>query len=220
MRILLLNPNASRHITARMAASARSELDAADELVAVTNADGPPAVRDAATLAAAEAALPALMAPHLQTCDALVLGISLDGAIERLRPAWAGKPALGMTEAALARAARVAPRIGLLTLGAALAPLYRARMDTLLPSARIAGVAAGEMDGAFSDRQPAGVDDALLQLLVDLATTLPADAYVLAGAVLCGHDQALQARLGRPVVDGVRAAVIGVREALAGPAVT
>lgn len=210
MRILLLNPNASVHITARMAASARAAMAADDELVEVTNTRGPPAVRDAQMLADAVQAIPALMAPHVQRCDAFVLGISLDGAIEQLRPAWAGKPALGMTEAALALAARTAPRVGLLTLGRALAPLYRARMASLLPPDRIAGVAAAEADGAFAPGQ--GVDEATLQLLADAAGTLPADGYVLAGAVLCGYDGALQARLGRPVFDGVRSAVQRVRE--------
>lgn len=209
MRLLLLNPNASAHITARMAASAHAALHAGDELVALTNERGPAVVRDAATLAQAEAALPALMAPHVAPCDAFVLGISLDGAIDRLRPAWGGKPALGMTEAAVACAALSAPRIGLLTLGPALAPLYRARLSALLPAPRIAGVAAPEMERAFAPGT--GVDAEVLSVLAAAARTLDADAFVLAGAVLCGYDAALRPLLGRPVFDGVRSAVSLVR---------
>lgn len=210
MKLLLLNPNASAHISARMAASAQAELRPGDELVTVTNTGGPAVVRNAALLAEAEAAMPALMAPHLAGCDAFVLGISLDGAIERLRPAWGGKPALGMTEAAIACAALSAPRIGLLTLGAAVAPLYQARLEALLPAARIAGVAAPELARAFAPGE--GVDDEVLATMVAAARTLPAaDAYVLAGAVLCGYDAALRAALGRPVFDGVRAAVRLIR---------
>ena len=41
----------------------------------------------------------------------------------------------------------------------------------------------------------------------------PADAYVLAGAVLCGYEGALQTALGQPVFDGVRCAVRQVRGA-------
>lgn len=212
MRLLLVNPNASAHITARMASSAQDELLPADELVTVTNTAGPAVVRSAALLAEAEAAIPSLMQPHVAACDAFVLGISLDGVIDRLRPAWGCKPALGMTEAAIACAAHVAPRVGLLTLGQAMVPLYEARLNTLLPPARNAGVAAAEMERAFG-HQP-GVDDELLQLLVDAAQVLPADAYVLAGAVLCGYDRALQAALGRPVFDGIRCAV---RMARSGP---
>lgn len=205
MRILLLNPNASAHITARMADSARSELREGDELVALTNEAGPPVVRDATGLARAEAMLPALMAPHLATCDAFVLAISLDGAIDSLRPAWGGRPAFGMTEAAVARAALDAARIGLLTIGPALAPLYAARLAALLPASRIAGVAAPELEAAFAPGE--GVSEPVLQALVDAARALPADAYVLAGAVLCGYDTALQSAIGRPAFDGVRAAM-------------
>lgn len=205
MRLLLLNPNATAHITARMAASARAALAPGDELVTVTNEAGPPVVRTPALLAEAEAAVPALMAPHLAHCDAFVLGISLDGAIDRLRPAWGGRPALGMTEAAVACATLTAPRIGVLTLGAALAPLYQARLEALLPAARIAGVAAPELARAFAPGD--GVDDEVLATMAQAARSLPADAYVLAGAVLCGYDAALRRVLGRPVFDGVRCAV-------------
>lgn len=188
-----------------MAASARAALKADDELVEVTNTQGPAVVRSAPMLAEAEAALPALMAPHVHRCDAFVLGISLDGAIDRLRPAWAGKPALGMTEAGVALASRHGTRIGLLTLGRALLPLYDARLAALLPAVRRAGVAAGDTERAFEPGT--GVDEHVLQVLVDAAATLGADAYVLAGAVLCGYDRALQARLRLPVFDGVSAAI-------------
>lgn len=213
MRILLLNPNASAHITARMAASARAELGPDDELVPLTNPHGPAVVRSAAQLAEAEATLPALMAPQVARCDAMVLAISLDGAIDRLRPAWGAKPARGMTEAAVAQAAQVAPRVGLLTLGPDMAPLYAARLATLLPPERIAGVRAPAMEQAFAPGE--GVDPGVLQTLLQAARALPADAYVLAGAVLCGYEGALQAALGRPVFDGVRCAVRQVRGAAA-----
>lgn len=213
MRILLLNPNASAHITARMAASARAELGPDDELVALTNPHGPAVVRSAAQLAEAEATLPALMAPLVAECDAMVLAISLDGAIDRLRPAWGAKPARGMTEAAVAQAAQVAPRVGLLTLGPDMAPLYAARLAALLPAERIAGVRAPAMEQAFARGE--GVDEGVLQALLQAARALPADAYVLAGAVLCGYEGALQTALGQPVFDGVRCAVRQVRGAAA-----
>lgn len=206
MRLLLLNPNASAHITERLAISARAELAAHDELVALTNPAGPPVVRDAGTLAQAEAGIPALMAAQLDRCDAFVLGLSLDGAIDRLRPAWGGKPALGMTEAAVACAALTGDRVGLLTLGPALAPLYLARLKGLLPPLRVAGVQAPEVARAF-EPGVVGADEAVVAALVAAARRLPADAYVLAGAVLCGYDQVLRTALGKPVFDGVRAAV-------------
>lgn len=210
MRLLLLNPNASAHITARMAASARRALSGRDELVEVTNAHGPAAVRDARTLSQAMAGVPALLAQHLPRCDALVLGISLDGQIDQLRAACDGKPALGMTEAAIAMAARSVRRIGLITLGHDLAPLYGQLMAARLPPERDAGVLTTEVDSAFA-AGPA-LDAHLLAALISAASKRPADGYVLGGAVLCGYDAALQAELGRPVFDGVYCAVRWMQE--------
>jgi len=209
VRLLLLNPNASGHITERLAASARAELGPGDELLALTNPDGPPVVRDAPSLARAEAGTAGLMAAHIEGCDAFVLGLSLDGSIDGLRPAWRGKPALGMTEAAVACAALTGGRVGLLTIGPGLAPLYRARLACLLPDSRVAGVQAPDLPRAFE--ADAGVDPAVIDALAASARALQADAFVLAGAVLCGYEAPLRAALGKPVFDGVRAAVRLVR---------
>lgn len=213
MRLLLLNPNASAHITARMAASARSALLPGDDLITVTNAQGPPVVRDAATLAQAEAALPALVASHTGACDAIVLGISLDGAVERLRALRTGRPVVGMTEAAVAGAALSGRRVGLVTVGPSMVPLYAERLATLLPPALIGGVAALDLERAFGPET--GVVPEVLTAAAAAAQRLDADAIVLAGAVLCGYGAALEAVLGRPVLDGVQCAVHWAR-ALAG----
>jgi allantoin racemase len=207
VRILLFNPNRSLHITERMAASARAELRAPHQLLAVTGSAGPQVVHDAATLQQADAealrAVPALM----QAADALLLAISLDGVIDQLRPRLAPQPARGLTEAAVAAAAALGGRVGLLTLGPGLLPLYQARLAALLPAERIAGLQAPELPQAFApDADPA----ALLPTLLAACRRLQqqgADSIVLAGAVLCGYDEALQAALGLPVLDGMRCAV-------------
>ncbi len=207
MRILLFNPNRSVHITGRMAASARAELRAPHQLEAVTSGAGPQVVHDAATLQQADAealrAVPALM----QDADALLLAISLDGVIDQLRPRLAPQPVLGMTEAAVAAAAALGGRVGLLTLGPGLLPLYQARLAALLPAGRIAGLQAPELPQAFApDADPAALRPVLLAASQRLVQD-GAHSIVLAGAVLCGHDEALQAALGVPVLDGVRCAV-------------
>jgi allantoin racemase len=249
VHILLYNPNRSAHITERMAASARAELDGRHRLSAVTSTGGPLVVRDAATLQQADAearrAVPLLM----QDADALLLAISLDAVIDHLRPAVAPRPAWGLTEAAIAAAASLPAtgamgcaesgaesgaasravahpgnpggRVGLLTLGPGLVPLYRARLADLLPAARIAGIEAPDLPVAFEPIDPGAatvpgaasgplVSPLVLPTLVAAGRRLVqsgADCIVLAGAVLCGYDQALQTALGVPVLDGVRCAM-------------
>ncbi|MBL8348815.1 MAG: hypothetical protein JNL87_00745 [Burkholderiaceae bacterium] len=209
MRLLLVNPNSSVHITGRLAASARAALAAGDALTAVTARDGPRVVRDAEGLRQAEASALALAAAHATGHDAVVLGISLDGAAVVLRERHPALPVIGMTEAALLTAALQVERLGLLTLGQALLPLYRQRVAQIGLDARLAACEAPELDAAFAPGAPA-VDPAVLGGLADAADRLRragAQAVVLAGAVLCGYAGALQARCGLPVFDGVACAV-------------
>lgn len=215
MRVLLFNPNRSAHITARLEASARGALQGGESLLARCGRFGPEVVRDAATLAEAEAGarleLPALAATA--EADVVLLAISLDGAADELRRRLAPRPLLGMTEAAVAVAAQCGRRVGLLTLGPGLLPLYRARLADLLPAARIAGLEAPDLPRAF-DPGAAGVAADVLPVLVDAARRLVergADSVVLAGAVLCGYERALAAAIDRPVLDGVACAVHHLR---------
>jgi allantoin racemase len=217
MRLLLFNPNRSAHITARLEASARGALQDGESLVARSGRFGPEVVRDAATLAAAEAGarreLPVLAVADDVLADAVLLAISLDGAAGNLRLQLAPRPLLGMTEAAVAVAAQCGRRVGLLTLGPGLLPLYRERLADLLPAARVAGLEAPELPQAF-DPGATGVAADVLPVLVDAARRLVergADSVVLAGAVLCGYERALAAAIDRPVLDGVACAVHHLR---------
>jgi allantoin racemase len=217
MRLLLLNPNTSAHITDRLAASARRALAPGDRLDAVTGTQGPAVVRDARTLDKAEAEVRRLAPEVADGADAFVLGLSLDGVIETVRARFGTRPAVGMTEAAVAAAALLGRRVGLLTLGSAMLPLYDARLRQLLPAERIAGLEAPDLPQAF-DSDATGVSTALLAPLGEAVQRLReagADSVVLAGAVLCGYDRALAARAGCPVLDGVGCAVHLARAMLA-----
>lgn len=209
MRLLLINPNTSAHITARLAASARQAMVAGDLLNAVTAADGPAVVRCAEGLQQADLNSMALATAHAPDHDAIVLGISLDGAATGLRARFPQRPVVGMTEAALFTACLRADRIGVVTLGASLLPLYWRRFGEVGVVSRVVGVEAPEAPAAFEAGADA-VSPALLACLADASDRLRcsgAQAIVLAGAVLCGYAPALQARSGLPVFDGVDCAV-------------
>jgi allantoin racemase len=217
VRLLLINPNTSAHITARLAASARAVLELGDELTAVTASEGPEVVRSAEMLAQADASSFTLAESHATNCDAIVLGISLDGAAHRLRELHQKLPIVGMTEAGLFTACLCAERIGMLTLGADLLPLYRQRVEEIGLSSRVVAYRAPEVANAFS-ADASLIDPEVLDQLSDACLQMQhegAQAIVLAGAVLCGYAAALIARCGLPVLDGVACAVGHVRIALA-----
>ncbi|MCP5271439.1 MAG: hypothetical protein H6932_09405 [Burkholderiaceae bacterium] len=216
MRYLLINPNASAHITARLAASAHAVLAPGETLEAVNAPQEPAVVRDAATLALADAQALVLFEAHAAEADAVLLGISLDGAAETLRARAGRRPVVGMTEAAVMSALLTAPRIGLLTLGPAMVPLYAARVVQMGVAGRVVGIEAPEAPSAFLP-QTTGVDPATLAALDAAGARVQAagaKALVLAGAVLCGYAPALAERRGVPVFDGMACAVLQARALL------
>lgn len=217
MRLLLINPNTSVHITERVAGSVRSALGAGHHLSALTAEAGPAVVRSAPDLRQAEASALAMARAHAAGHDAILLGISLDGAAARLRAVHPHLPVVGMTEAALATACLRTERIGLLTLGAALLPLYRQRVAQIGLASRVVAYEAPASSGAFSARA-ARVDADVLALLVAACARLHtsgAQSVVLAGAVLCGYAQALAERCGLFVFDGADCAARQIRVLLA-----
>ena len=213
MRLLLINPNTSTHITERLAESARHALRPGDELTAVTARDGPVVVHNAADLRRARTNALALAQAHVSGHDAIVLGISLDGAAPQLRSLYPGLPIVGMTEAALLTACLCNERVGLLTIGASLLPLYKLRVLQIGIAPRVVAYEAAESARAFADSTDR-IDEMVLVHLVAACKRLRrsgAQAVVLAGAVLCGYAQVLTTRCGLPTFDGVACAVGLVR---------
>ncbi len=125
-----------------------------DTLTALTAPDGPLVVRDAEQLAQAERSALRLADAHAPAHDALLLAISLDGGVIALRRQHPQLPIVGMTEAALSVARSITGRIGLLTLGAVLLPLYRQRVEQAGFGADVIAFEAPELPAAFAADAP------------------------------------------------------------------
>ncbi len=217
MRLLLINPNTSTHITERLVLSARAVMANDEQLTAVTASEGPSVVRSAEDLHLAEAGAMDLADTHAGGHDAIALGISLDGAAARMRVSHPGLAVVGMTEAALLTACLRSAEIGLLTLGPTMLPLYRHRVEQIGIASRVVAYEGPEMIEAFEAGRT-GVDAAVLAVLVDGAARLRdkgAGSIVLAGAVLCGYAAAIATRCQLPVFDGISCAVGQIRNLLA-----
>lgn len=216
MRLLLINPNSSEAITERLAASARPLLGPQDRLHTLTASEGPRAVTAAAELPAAAERVLAMARRHGPDHDAVLIAISLDCGLAATRALLAPRPVIGMTEAACLMALLHGPRFGLLTVGPQMAPLYQAHVAALGLASRLAGVAAPDLPQAYG-APPGELDPAVTEALAAAAQDLVAagaDSLVLAGAVLCGYAPALQARVGRPALDGMACAVLLARARL------
>jgi allantoin racemase len=209
MRVLLINPNTSEHITRRMAASAQRVLSPGERLEALTAVSGPVVVGSEAQLREADDNALAMARTHAREGDVIVLAISVDRAAPALRAALPAVTVVGMTEAAIACASLVAARVGLLTIGTAMVPLYRDRVAELGMTQRVGDFEAPELAAAFSSDVET-VDPRVLPALTEAGENLRAagcGAIVLAGAVLCGYETALARALRIPVFDGVACAV-------------
>lgn len=217
MKILLVNPNLTQAVTDAVLAAARVRAAPGTELLAVTGTFGPAVIGSRAENALAQHGVLELVARHAPGCDAVVLGVSLDTAL------WACRelldiPVVGVTEAGLLCGATVATRIGLLTNGARMGPLYRELVQSYGLGGRLAGVETlaltpQQMVGSPLDIQAA--QDAVVAAARTLIERDGAEAVLLAGAAMASMAEALQPQLPVPLLDGVGCAV-ALAEALVG----
>ncbi len=201
MRVLLLNPNTSVHITERMGRAARTVLDAQTELSLVTATVGPSVIGTRSEAAIAASGALELAAREVPSHDAVVYGVSLDCGLAALRELL-DVPVAGMTESGLAMASMLGTRLGLVTLGARMLPLYRELVAAYGFGDRVVAWHALEVAAAFAADQG---DDVLIEPLADAAQRMieeaGVEAIVLSGAALAGAAAALRQRVAVPLVD-------------------
>ena len=206
MKLLLINPNLTQAVTDAVLAAARATARPDTELVAVTGDFGPVVIGSRAENALAQHGVLDLVARHAAGCDAVVLGVSLDTGL------WACRelldlPVVGMTEAGLLVGATVATRIGVLTYGVRMAPIYRELVDSYGFTSRVAGVEAIAVTPQQTFSEPAAVQAAVLAGIARLVERDGAEAVLLAGAAMASMADILQPQAPVPLLDGVRCAV-------------
>ncbi|KQP39942.1 aspartate/glutamate racemase family protein [Pseudorhodoferax sp. Leaf274] len=206
MKLLLVNPNLTQAVTDAVLAAARARAAPGTELVAVTGSFGPAVIGSRAENALAQHGVLDLVAQHAPGCDAVVLGVSLDTAL------WACRelldiPVIGMTEAGLLCGATVATRIGLLTNGARMGPLYRELVQSYGLADRLAGIETITLTPQQMVGAPQAAQDAVLAAARTLVERDGAEAVLLAGAAMASMAEVLQPQLPVPLLDGVGCAV-------------
>ncbi len=206
MRLLLLNANTSEFVTTRVAAQARLSARAGTEIVPATASFGARVITTRSELAIAEHATLDALAQHADGCDAAVLAVSYDTALFAARE-MLGVPVVGITEAALLCACLLGTRTGVVMFGRRVLPLYREIAVRYGLAARIAGWRALESSAPYGDGDPREVDQLVVDAVLDLVEREGCEVVVLAGAVMAGVPQRLQARVPVPLLEGVSCAV-------------
>ena len=181
MKLLLVNPNLTQAVTDAVLAAARARAAPGTELVAVSGDFGPRVIGSRAENALAHHGVLELVARHAAGCDAVVLGVSLDTALWACRELLA-IPVIGMTEAGLLAGATVATRIGVLTYGARMGPLYRELLESHGFGSRVAGVEAIDVTPQQTFETPEAVRATVIAGARRLVERDGAEAVLLAGA--------------------------------------
>lgn len=214
MRLLIINPNTSQGVTARIAAAAEALAMPSDDFTTVSAAFGPELiVTEEDTRRAIEGVIATVKA-HDRAFDGIILASFGDTGADEVRRLLPGVPVIGIASAAFATVRALGGKFGVVTFGDSVAPPLRRKVeemglqDTLLGIASIKGGDQGD-PGKVQSR----LYDDLRRLCHEMADR-GASAIVLGGGPLAGLARTLGPSIPVPLVDGTQAA-IGLMRAVA-----
>lgn len=205
MKLLLVNPNTSTFVTDRMTAACANSLAGLATVTGVTAVTGPTIVIDHAGNLQAAASVVELGVHHAAGFDAVIVGISTDAGLASLRKAIR-TPVAGMLESAMMTASQRGRRIGFMTLGPQMLPLYKAQVDACGFSSQVVSWAAPVLPQAYTATPGSDVDEALISCALRMIEDDQIDTLVMCGAVLAGCRSRLAPRLPVPLIDATEAA--------------
>ena len=207
MRIQVINPNTSAHMTDAIGDAARAVANPGTEILAVNPADGPPSIEGHYDEAMAVPGMLAKVREGEQAgVDGHVIACFGDPGLMAAREVAAG-PVIGIAEAAMHMTSLIAPRFAVVTtldrtriIAAHLAEQYG--MARHCCAIRATEIAVLELDDPDSDARARITAECRAAIEQDRA-----EALVLGCAGMADLPRALSDQLGVPVVDGVGAAV-------------
>jgi Asp/Glu/hydantoin racemase len=216
MKLLLLNGNTDPSITERMAQGARKMCT--HEIIPLTARFGARYIASrAAAAVAAHAVLDALAEEigreNPQGFDAAIIGCFGDPGLEAARECFP-IPIIGMADAAIFAALRIAPRVAVLTGGAAWVPMLEEFFLLRGLGPDKVRVAAIPPTGDMIAREPARAAG----LLAETARgeiARGAGVILLGGAGLVGLDAMVAPQITVPLLDGLRCAIEAAETATA-----
>lgn len=205
MKILIVNPNTTASMTAKIGTAARSVAADKTEIVAVTSPMGPASIEGFYDEAFAVPGLIAAIAEGERTgAQAAIVACFDDTGLDAARTS-AAIPVIGICEAALVTAGQIAKRIAVVTtLARSVVPLEEiVRRYGYGERVRVTAcdVAVLELE------EPGSGARTKLEAEIARAVGNGAEAVVLGCAGMADLAKALAERFGVPVVDGVAAAV-------------
>jgi allantoin racemase len=205
-RILVLNPNTTEAITARLMAAAQTVASPGTELVPMTAPRGVPYISSRADAQIGGGIALEMLAERHRDVDAAIIAAFGDPGLGGARELF-DIPVVGMAEAAMLTACMLGRSFAIVTFSDGLVAWYNECLDWNGLRGRCAGVFS--LQGAF--RSITDVQDekaeAILALVNRVVKEHGADVVILAGAPLSGLADRLRERAPVPLIDSIQAAV-------------
>lgn len=205
-RILVVNPNSNRNVTAGIdAAVAPMRTAGGPEIESVTLAEGPPGIETQAHVESVVAPLCRAVLARDNDCDAFVVACFSDPGLYAAREATK-KPVLGIAECGMLTALTLGERFGIIAILPRSVPRH------------LRYVGARGLEARFAGDRPIGLtvaelsDDArTLARMIEVGRELReldgADVLVMGCAGMARYRDRLQEAVGIPVVEPTQAAV-------------
>ncbi len=212
MRLLLINPNTTEAMTAKVALAAGAALPGVT-IIPATGRFGTRYVASHASFAVAAHAALDCFAEHGTHCDAALLACFGDPGLEALREI-SQVPVISLIDAACAVAGENNRRFAIVTGGERWGPMLRdilrqRRLDQNLATIRTVAPTGGQIAA-----DPQAALDLLADTCRDCMATDGAEAVILGGAGLIGIAELIQPKLDVPVICSNQAGFNAVRLAL------
>lgn len=211
-KVLLINPNTSAGVTARLAPVLAAELGAGHSVVAATARFGADYIASEASYCIAGHAALDAFAAFGEGADGVLIGCFGDPGVWALREGFDG-PVIGLAEAAM-REAATHGRFAIVTGGTRWRPMLERLAESLGLAGALQHIEIVERTGAQLAADP-GAAHTLLTEACRVAERSGAQSVILGGAALVGMAAALQPGLSVPLIDNVEAGGRAMRAALA-----
>jgi Asp/Glu/hydantoin racemase len=207
MRLLLVNPNTSRAMTARMARVAEAVAPPDVTLAAVTAERGFPYISTAAEALVAGVGVLEMLARAEGRADAAIIAAFGDPGLRAARSLGA-MPVVGVAEAALLTASMLGDRIGVVAFSRAMTPWYAESVRAAGLEPRFAGFRTPAIAPSTVERAQEELFEPLRACIRDAVEIDGADVVVLGGAPLAGLAERCRDQAPAPLVDPIAAATL------------
>lgn len=205
MRILVINPNTTSSMTAKIGLAAQSVASGGTEIVAVNPADGPPSIEGYFDEVFAVPGIIAEMG-KAPAADAYVIACFDDTGLDAARCA-SGAPVIGIGEAAFHMASLVAGKFSVVTTLARSVPAIEHNLAKYGLASRCAKVRSSEVAVLELERPGSNARHRISQEIGRAIREDHAEAIVLGCAGMADLANSLSEEHGVPVLDGVVCAV-------------